>query len=198
MDETPAIQFYQTAYEAMLTGDLVKLEGMTHLSPFPCGTDGWIGRHWLGTAIETGNEDAVAWVLGKGALVSFKDEEGSTALSNAVELEQDYNLNRFRDEKLSDAARAALVIRIIDRLVGAGCDVNQRIGALEETVLHSAAAWSSPTVVRHLLSLGADPKIMSQDYGSEVPADIARASKRWEVYQILCEAAGQTPSFPAR
>jgi hypothetical protein len=40
MPEDPAILFYNAAWKAMVEGDQQRLEELTHLSPFPCGTDG--------------------------------------------------------------------------------------------------------------------------------------------------------------
>ncbi len=45
MAEDPAFLFYIPAWKAMLEGDLQRLEDLTRLSPFPCGTDGWVGNH---------------------------------------------------------------------------------------------------------------------------------------------------------
>jgi hypothetical protein len=45
MAPDPAHQFFETAWTAMVAGDVERLESLTHLSPFPCGTDGWVTTH---------------------------------------------------------------------------------------------------------------------------------------------------------
>jgi hypothetical protein len=55
MPEDRAILFFEAAYTAMIDGNLQRLEELTQLSPFLCGTDGWTGRRWLTTAIHSTN-----------------------------------------------------------------------------------------------------------------------------------------------
>ena len=177
---------YHSAFEAFQAGDFARLEEMAKDSPFPCGTDGWIGRHWLSTAIETGNPDAVAWVLSKRPKIDYVDSEGFTALMTCVQLEYD-------SPPLDPDDAMQRTIRIIDLLCDAGATIN--LGAtLGETVLHAAARWSSPAVVRHLLAKGADPTVWDHEYVPRQPADYAKDMKRWEVHAILREAMGQTPA----
>lgn len=86
----------------------------------------------------------------------------------------------------SDEA-ADLTIRLIDMLLAAGADVNQKM-TLDETALHTAASWSSPKVVRHLLAVGANPLAQDSDYGFDFPLGYAVHAKRPEIAAILREA----------
>lgn len=193
MDETPAINFFYQAFEAMRAGDLQRLEQMTHLSEFPRGIDGWLGRHWLTTAIDAGNADAVSWVLSKGAHATYVDDEGFTAIASALQLEGDSRQFGVGAAPLVPQDAAQLTIRIVDLLTDAGADINQ-CATLDTTALHWTARWSSPDVVRHLLAKGADPTAQDCDYGFETPVDVAAYCKRWDVHALLCDAAARAPS----
>lgn len=186
MAEDPAFLFYNAAWTAMVAGDLTRLEALTHLSPFPCATDGWIGRHWLTHAIDSGNPDAVAWVLSKGARADYVEDDGFTALKAALQTEVDWM--HISNPLACNADQAAdLTIRLIDLLLAAGVDVNQPM-TLDVTALHMAAMWSSPRVLRHLLAAGADPLAQDSDYGCEYPVDYARHAKRPDNVAVLREA----------
>jgi ankyrin repeat protein len=186
MTENPAILFFETAWTAMVEGNLARLEELTHLGPFPCGTDGWVGNHWLSTAVASGNLAAINWVLSKGAEVDYVDNEGFTPLMTALQVEESSQLNQSNPHKSAEDA-AAMTIQLIDVLLAAGTDIN-RGASLAETALHFAARHSSPTVVRHLLACGANPFAYDTEHVPHRPADIAKAAKRWEVAAILSEA----------
>ncbi len=188
----PAINAYMSTFRAFQEVDIARLEELTHLSDFPCGTDGWLNRHWLSTAIETARPDAVAWVLSKNPDVHYMDDEGFTALMTALQTEVDAP-HRIDRTDLRDAARAAAVTReMIDLLLGAGIDINQRV-TLGVTALHRAAGWSSPEIIRYLLDNGADPDIIDEDYVPTNALGTARAMKRTDVAALL-EAAMRGPS----
>ncbi|MCU9849897.1 ankyrin repeat domain-containing protein [Defluviimonas sp. WL0024] len=136
-------------------------------------------------AIDSGNPEAVAWVLSKNPQINYVDDEGFTVLMSALQVEIDC--------RLPPDEASALTIRLVDLLCDAGADINLT-ATLGSTALHTAAAWSSPTVVRHLLSRGADPHAADWDYVPEKPAAIAKSKKRWEVHAILCQAMGMTPA----
>ncbi len=186
MPEDPGFLFFETAWSAMVEGNLARLEELTSLSSFPCGADGWVGNHWLSTAVASGNAAAIKWVLSKGAEVNYVDNEGFTPLITALQVEESSQLNQSNPPKSAEDA-AALTIRLIDVLLAAGTDIN-RGASLAETALHYAARHSSPTVVRHLLACGANPFEYDLEHVPYRPADIAKAAKRWEVAAILREA----------
>lgn len=151
MPQDPALQFVNNAWAAMLAGDLEKLEVLTDLSPFPCASDGWSDMRWLTHAINSGNADAVIWVLSKGCDASYIKDDGNTPLKAVLQTEEDWphsgNPVITTTEKAAD-----LTIRLIDLLLAAGADINQRLSR-DQTALHVAAVRSSPRLVRHLLDL---------------------------------------------
>ena len=183
--EDHAAEAYQVAWEAFCRADLPQLEELTYLSPFPCGLDGWLGNHWLTSAIDTGNADAVAWVLSKGPRVDFIDG-GFTALKSALQTEKDWPHSSGRHGRTAEEA-ADVTIRLIDMLLAAGADINQRMG-LDDTALHTAVLWSSPRVLRHLLACGADPFVWNSEYGPSRPIDDAKRAKRYDNWAILRDA----------
>ncbi|MHA6263970.1 ankyrin repeat domain-containing protein [Arenibacterium sp. CAU 1754] len=183
------IQNFEAAYEAFRTGNISRLDELAKGSPFPCGTDGWLGRRWLTNAIDSHNPDAVAWVLSKNPQVNYVDEDGFTALKSILQVENDSKIV----EKLNDKDAASLTIKLIDMLLKAGAEINLT-ATLAETVLHTAAMWSSPSVVQHLLLCGADPLAWDDEYSPRQPADYAKLHKRWEVHAILRDAMKQDPS----
>jgi hypothetical protein len=186
MPEDPAFLFFQTAWTAMVEGDLARLEELTHHSPFPCGTDDWVGCHWLSTAVATGNLVSVKWVLSKGVEVNYVDKEGFTPLMTALQVEMSSQLKQSY-VPLSAEDAAGLTIQLIDVLLAAGTDIN--LGAsLAETALQNAAWSSSPTVVRHLLACGANHLANDADHVPHRPADNAKSAKQWENAAILREA----------
>lgn len=185
--ENHAIRIYETTWDALEAGDVERLEELTHLSSFPCGLDGWHGQHWLTTAIHTGNLTSVAWVLGRKPDVTYIEADGFTALQSALQMEMDC--------KLPPDEAAAFTIRLIDMLLDAGADINQRM-TLDVTLLHVAAEWSSPAVVAHLLARGADPHAVSHDYTPRTPAGQAAFRRRWDVHAILRAARENTPEPP--
>jgi hypothetical protein len=192
MPEDPAVLFFETAWTAMVEGDLARLEELTHLSPFPCGTDGWLGRRWLTTAVHSRNPVSVNWVLSKGAEVNYVDDEGFTALMSALDIEEECQMSYLDHPKSAEEA-ARLAMEVIDLLLAAGAKIN--LGAtLDVTVLHRAAYRSSPTVIRHLLDCGANPCAYDSDYTPCCPADNAQAAKRWGVAAILRDAMERHPS----
>jgi Ankyrin repeats (many copies)/Ankyrin repeat len=186
MTKDPAFDFYEAAWTAFVAGNIAKLEELTHLSPFPCATDGWVGRHWLTTAIHSGNPEAVAWVLSKRPDVSYVDDEGFTALCSALQTEVDWKHTSNPLARNADEA-ADLTIRLIDLLLDVGVDVNQKM-TLDVTALHLAASWSSVEVVCRLLAAGSDPLAQDSDYEFDYPLDYAFRAKRPENATILRQA----------
>ncbi|KJZ18878.1 ankyrin repeat domain-containing protein [Loktanella sp. S4079] len=181
---------FEEAWDAFSNADIARLEKIAATSELPHGVDPWSGRYWLSLAIGSGEPKSVEWVLSKGVDVHYI-EDGFSALMDALQLESDYHLTHNGDP----AGATAIVLNIIDQLVAAGVDVNQCLN-LNYTAFHSAVAWSSITVIRHLLDLNADPSVCNTDhctsYGS--PVDQATLLKRWEVHAMLCEALGLAPS----
>ena len=181
---------FEVAWDAFNNADIACLEKLAATSELPHGVDPWSGQYWLNHAIASGEAKSVEWVLSKGVDVHYVDG-GFSALMNALQLEKDYQL-RHKDDP---ARAAAITINIIDLLVAAGVDVNQRLN-LNYTALHSAVAWSSVTVIRRLLDLNADPSVCNTDYCTSYGSPVGQAKllKRWDVHAVLCEALGLAPS----
>lgn len=181
---------FEVAWDAFNNADIACLEKLAGTSEFPHGVDPWSECFWLSQAIASGEPKSVAWVLSKGVDVHYV-EGGFSALMDALQLEKNYQLKH----KVDPDEAAAITITIVDQLVAAGVDVNQRLN-LNYTAFHSAVAWSSITVIRHLLNLKADPSVCNSDHcaGFGNSVDQAKLLKRWNVHALLCEAMGLAPS----
>lgn len=176
---------FEIAYQAFCDGDVTLLEKLSSGCDFPKGVDGFVGRHWLSNAIAACNLASLTWVLGKDVEVNFEDDEGSSAITWALQMENDYGL--LRPGEPDQAAGTTYTIAVLDLLNDAGADVNMRL-TLDETALHVAARWSSPSVIRHLLDLGADPTVFDAEYTPRQPVYYAKFGERWEAAAVL-EAA---------
>ena len=181
---------FEVAWDAFNGADVACLEKLAATSELPHGVDPWSEGYWLSHAIASGEPKSVAWVLSKGVDVHYVNG-GFSALMDALQLEKDYQ----RKHKADSDRAAAITVNIIDQLVAAGVDVNQRLN-LDYTAFFSAVAWSSITVIRHLLDLNADPSVCNRDQCTSYvsPVDQAKLLKRWKVHALLCEALGTTPS----
>ena len=181
---------FEVVWDAFNNTDIQCLEKLAATSELPHGVDPWSEKYWLSHAIASGEPKSVEWVLSKGVDVHYV-EGGFSALMDALQLENDFHLKH----KENPADATDITLNIIDQLVAAGVDVNQRLN-LNYTAFHSAVAWSSIAVIRHLLDLTADPSVCNIDhctsYGN--PIDQAKLLKRWDVHALLCEAMGLAPS----
>jgi len=133
-------------------------------------------KDFLRAAVDTGREASIRCVSSKGAEVDFEDG-GYTPLRSALETETHTSICATE----SSGERAARTIRIIDMLFEAGATLDFRYG-LGDTVLHTAAAISSPVVVQHLLDLGSDAMLYDWEYLRGRPIDYARCE---EVRKLL-------------
>ncbi len=181
------MQYFEAVWKALKNADIQRLESFAAGSPFPCGLDGWLGRYWLTNAIDAGNADAVAWVLSKKPDVNYVDDEGFTAVMSVLQQELDYRKGVIKNAGLLNCEAQSLAIQMIDLLCDAGADINLAT-TLGTTALHSAARWSSPAVVRHLLLRGADPLAIENDSLPRRPAEVAKDAKRQAVFAVLREA----------
>ena len=172
-------------YNALFEGDVSALERLSAAEPdLPWASDD-TGHDVLITAIQWSNEASVKWVLNRKPEINFVDDCGFSILKHVLQVEIDEGINiahKRNQEELTE-----LTIRLIDLLADAGADINIT-STLGESVLHTAAMWSSPTVIRHLLSLGTDPMLFDDEYTPRQPIYYAKFFKRWEAYQVLEEA----------
>lgn len=123
------------AVVAFAEGDPAQLDGFAdRVAGFPPGQDRFMGRHWLTHAIQPGNTDAVAWVLGKGVAVDFRDDEGNSPLKAVI----------------ADAGEsgADLTLRLMDMLFAAGPNPAREYWDLEAiTPLWQARRARRPEIV---------------------------------------------------
>lgn len=158
---------FQRVYEAMGNGDIAFLESYAKTNlDFPKGVDGFIGRHWLTDAIDSGSLATVRWILDQGVEVNYFDDEGYSPLMSAIE------------------DRAGETTEILKMLLDAGADA-RACGTLDVTALHHAVFRASPEAIRMLLEHGADPMAYDSDYVPETPIDNARHAKRPEIVALL-------------
>lgn len=169
-------------YNALFDGNVAVLDQLSEVVadlPWP---DAGTGRDVLITAIQWSNEDSVKWVLNRNPEINFVDC-GFTTLKHVLQIEVDEDILRNR----SPTELTRVTIRLIDLLIEAGADIKLS-GTLGESVLHTAAMWSSPTVIRHLLNHGADPMVFDDEYTPRQPIYYAEFGKRWNAHAVL-EAA---------
>lgn len=170
-------------YNALIEGDIATLDRVSETVPdLPWAADE-TGRDILTVAIQSSNEASVTWVLSKEPEINFVDEQGFTLFKHVLQIEIDTDMIHKRSPE--DLAR--VTIRLLDLMIDAGADINLTC-TLGESVLHTAAMWSSPTVIRHLLRLGADPMLFDDEYIPRQPVYYAKVFKRWDAHDVLVKA----------
>lgn len=183
--DLPKMSNEEDFYDALFEGNVSALERLSEAEPDLPWASGESGRDVLTTAILWSNEASVKWVLSKKPDVSFVDDCGFSTLKLVLQVELDEGMNIVHKRNPTELTQ--LTVRFIDLLVEAGADINLT-SSLGESVLHTAAMWSSPTVIRHLLSLGADPMVFDDEYEPRQPIYYAKFFKRWEAHKVLEEA----------
>lgn len=169
-------------YNALFEGDVQTLELLSESDPNLPWSASETGRDVLITAIQWTNEASVKWVLNKKPEVNFVDC-GFSTLKHVLQIEKDIDtVHRRSREEMTQ-----VTIRLIDLLLEAGADI-KLTSDLGESVLHTAAMWSSPIVIRHLLRLGADPLVFDDEYTPRQPIYYAQFFGRWEAYKVLEDA----------
>ena len=175
-------------YDALFEGDIALLDELSQrVSDLPWA-EGDGGHEVLSTAIGWANEACVAWVLSKKPEINFVDDQGFTPLKHVLQIEGDPDPLHNR----SQSERAEVTMRLIDLLIEAGADINLS-ATLGESVLHTAAMWSSPRVIRHLLARGADPMRFDHEYEPRQPSYYAKFFKRWDAHAVLEQAMQTRP-----
>lgn len=177
------MSFEDDFYNALFEGDVPTLDRLSEEVPdLPWAADE-TRRDVLIVALQWSNEASVKWVLSKCPEINFVDEQGFTPFKHVLQIEAEKDIIHKR----SPQALTQLTIRLLDLLIEAGADINLSC-TLGESVLHTAAMWSSPTVIRHLLSLGADPMLFDDEYTPRQPIYYAEFFKRWDAHAVLKEA----------
>lgn len=129
---------YHEILKAMIAGDIAALDDIAQrVAGFPAGRDAFVGRHWITNAVDCGTTSVVSWMLEKGVLLDFCDEEGYTVLHSALDRNppERYDLMRM--------------------LIAAGADLNLR-GINDWTPAHLAAVRNDVEALRILKEAGAD------------------------------------------
>ena len=172
-------------YDALFDGDVSALDSISAREPdLPWAADD-TGRDVLVTAIGWNNEASVKWVLDRDPDVNFVDDCGFSILKHVLQVELDEGLNIIHKRNQDELTK--LTVRLVDLLVEAGADI-EMTSTLGESVLHTAAMWSSPAVIRHLLKLGADPMLFDFEHEPRQPIYYAQFYKRWDAYKVLEDA----------
>ncbi len=132
---------------------------------FPNGVDSFWKRCWIINAIDCGSLESVKWMIGKGVVLSFRDDEGSTVYSRCIDRDLP---NKYE---------------ILKALIMAGADPNIR-GMYDWTPLHLAAHRDDQNALKMLLDGGADktlqtriefcgtPNIVASDLGDKETAQV--------------------------
>lgn len=134
----------------------------------------------LFTAARKGSPEVVAYLISLGANLSQIDMNGETLLHKAAEGGN---------------------LRVLEFLIDAGLDVNQRKSRDDETPLHSAVAGGNLACVALLLNNGADPNAIEKFEGESdrwynTPLDYAvgGTKKKPEIAAVLREHGGRKAS----
>jgi ankyrin repeat protein len=144
------MRYYEYIMRPLMAGDVAALEEIASIvNDFPCGKDDCVFRHWITNAINCGTKEVVAWMLAKGAPVTFQDDEGFTVLHSAID--------REKWDKLE----------IIRMLLEAGADINAH-GPDDWTPAHYAAVRNDVEVLKTLVDSGADLSVRTRidEYGT--------------------------------
>jgi len=151
------MRYYDYIMRALMAGDVAALEEIASIvDDFPCGKDDCVSRHWITNAIHCGPKEVIAWMLARGACVTFRDDEGFTVLHSAIDREK-------RDK-----------IEIIRMLLEAGADINAH-GPDDWTPAHQAAVRNDVDVLRVLVESGADLSVRTRIDGYATPLEEAKA-----------------------
>ena len=147
---------YMYYLEILRTGAEADLNELAELdATFPTGVDQYLGRSWIINAIDCGSLESVRWMLTKTVELNFRDEEGSTVLSSAID--------RDADDKYT----------VLEMLLAAGADVNQK-GTNDWTPAHLAAARNDVDALKILVQYGADLSIRTEIDEYATPLEEAR------------------------
>ena len=173
--DTDAWAEYAEIAEALREGDIAFLEALAaKSSDFPHNADRPLNRSWLRNAIDIGCIASIEWILDQGVAIDGYDNDGSSALTAAIEREW---------PKLGDKYDS---LEIVTLLIAKGADVNARNPWFGSTPLHVAAAHGSAEVIALLLEKGADPLAWNKDsLGPDQPIDFVNTRKRPEIRDLL-------------
>ena len=164
---------------ALSSGDIRALDELSETVSGLPWSDAETGRRVLIAAIESSKEESVRWVLARKPEINFVDECGFTPLKHVLQIESECD-----PTDACQAPRTQVTLRLIDLLIEAGADIKFQ-SSLGESILHTAAVWSSPAVISHLLNLGADPMLFDDEYIPRQPIYYAKRFGRWAAQAVL-------------
>jgi len=129
---------YDDIIKLLNAGDVATLKAIAmNNGDFPNGRDDFVHRHWLINAIDCGNRDIVEWMLKEGVPANVDCDAAFPVLHSAI--------GREASDKYE----------IIELLIAAGADVNQR-GLNGYTPVHYAASLNDIKSLEMLRNAGAD------------------------------------------
>lgn len=147
---------YDVMMKPVMARDIDALEKLSQtVKDFPTGKDDFIGRHWIGNAIDCGSANVVRWMLEKGAPANYRDDEGYLALHSAIERKE------------------ADKYEVMQMLIDHGVDVDAH-GLNDWTPAHMAACRNDVEALRILHKAQADFSIRIRIYGDATPLEEAR------------------------
>ena len=158
---------YGRVLRVLAEGSVEDLESVARENPtFPDGVDDFGGRRWNINAIDCGSKLSIAWMLGKGVELAFRDELGITPLHAAIE--------REREDRHE----------VMVALLTAGAPVNVH-GTNDFTPAHLAAAREDIEALKILIKHGADLTVRTNIDEYATPLEEAQILGRTKSVEFL-------------
>lgn len=170
----------------------------------------WAGFTALHFAAKYGRAEIAEMLLTNGAAINSEDVAGKTPLRHAVregKLDVVRVLLNAKAEKTTPGQRPLIAsakfdqtpersMEMVQLLLEAGADVNERVHPSLETALYSAAEYLDLESVRVLLQAGADPNITADRGISPLQAACKRGEKGGLPIAKLLLDHGANPNIP--
>lgn len=167
MEPTDGMAACEDVLAALARGDEAELRELAESrADFPDGEDPWLGRRWINHAIDAAPQTAIAWLIGRGVALNFKDAEGYPPLFTTIDSE--------REDRLE-------VLRL---LLSSGASPATR-GINDWTALHLAAARNDVAALELLLEFGADPSARTGIDERHTPLEEAQSLGAAETAAVL-------------
>lgn len=143
--------------EWMRDGDFEGLELAAQvLETFPDGEGSLFGAPWMQVAIESGNPEAVRWMIAKGISINYTTFDGHPALHTCLRLEGEVKYE------------------ILDFLLAEGAELDL-LGINGWSALHLAAIRNDERAMAMLLDAGADRSLRANCDNGHTAEEEARA-----------------------
>lgn len=146
--------------DLLASGNIELLEEAKNaLDGFPDGVDGYIERHWITNAIDSGAIESIEWILSKTVDLSFRDQQGYTPILSAID--------REKTDKY----------QVMQLLIDHGAPIDNK-GINDWTPLHRAAAHEDIEALKLLVRNGADLTVRTEIDDYATPLEEAIMLKR--------------------